>query len=804
VTAGVSYSGTFAEGLDAEAAATGSAIGFDGEAAETDVAALVITAEGGATAPTVVETTKGVAAVTAVSVAEAIAARAAVLNAAATDVNAEIGGGLAAATFSVAAVEAAVVASGKNAVTGAALTTVAAIEARADALATDYAAYADAVESAGVDSWTFAELKTAAAAAQVSIAGASLNTEANDSATIEARAEALVTATGAALEAAEAALATAAGADITAGNAYDVLAATATNGSISAAQFGGSKEIWLKAASNATNVTGITTQTIGLDGLSGLDSTLGFGAASGSIYSKGASGALTVTGAKALSISGTTGTLTLTASSTSLGIDMSGANTLTLTDVAALETITISGAGKSTLKGVSDTVESIVSTEGAVSATISTDTVVDVEATDLDETVDATVTTAAGADTITIATTGTGKTSVNTGAGNDVIVMTSRAINTRDTIDGGDGLDTIVLLGKTYTAQDYVVYAEQMSGVEVALFASPLTSADASKLAFPVIAMEYGGTLTEASSTSITSWNSLTASSTGYEETDGDVDTVYGGNLAVTQTGGTTVAAAKVAGSGTLTLNASKATVTVAASSVGNITSTIQGDLESLVVNMANSKTTTADATATVTVTVTATENQALESVDLNGVGTVNIDTSAAAEDAIVLATIDASGLGGKTLYTNGKANTTVGSVTGGLNFTGNSFIAETITLGSGTDTVTVNSTYENMDTIIGADFVKETSNAKSTSDVIVFGGLTLDGSAEDEIAELELTSGATTLGKAFIEAAASGTDTIYFAFDGNTYLFKDGGNGTLDDADLAVKIVGLVDLTADWGVYSA
>jgi hypothetical protein len=339
----------------------------------------------------------------------------------------------------------------------------------------------------------------------------------------------------------------------------------------------------------------------------------------------------------------------------------------------------------------------------------------------------------------------------------------------------------------------------------VALYYSSVT-ADASKLGLPVLALESGGTLTEASGVSITTWGSLTASSTGYEETDGEVDTVYGGSLGVTLSGGTSVLTTKKTGSSSvLDLNAKSATVTIKATSNGSITGTsIKGDLETLVVNMANSKTTTGDALAATTITVTATENQALTSVDLNGTGSVTIDTSAAGEDEIVLATIDASGLGGKTLYTNGKASSTVGSVTGGLDFTGNSFIAENIILGSGTDSVTVNSTYENMDTISGADFVKETSTAKSTTDTIIFGGLTLDGSTEDEITELELTSGATSLNLAFIEAAASGTDTVFFAFDGDTYLFKDGGNGTLDDADLAVKIVGIIDLTTDWGVYQA
>ena len=805
VTTGVTYSGAFGEGLDAEEAATGATMGFDGEAAATDVATMTTSAVGGATAPTVVETTKGVAAVTAVSVAEAVAVRASELDAAATDVNAEIGGGIAAATFSVANVEAAAVAATKNAVTGVALTTVAAIEARADALAIDHAAYADAVESAGVDSWTFAELKTAAANVKVSIAGASLITEANDSLTIEDRAEAIVTATGTALTAGESALATAAGTDITASNAYDVALAAATNGSVAASQFAGSEQVWLKGASNATNVTGISTQTIGLDSLSGLNSTLAFGAASGSIYSKGSSGSLTVTGAKALSISGTTGTLAITATSTSLAVDMSGSNSLTLTNAASLESIAISGDGKSTLTGVPATVETITSTSGAVSATISTVTVVDAVATDIDETVNATVTTGDGADTITVATTGTGKTTVSTGGGNDVLIIGARGLNARDTIDAGLGTDTMVFAGKSYTAQDYVVLDSAVSGVEVALFYSSVT-ADASKLGIPVLALESGGTLTEASSASIQTWGSLTASSTGYDLTDGVVDTVYGGNLAVTLTGGTSVLTTKKTGaSSALTLNAEKATVTIAATSNGSITGTsIAGDLKELVVNLSNSKTTSGNSLAATTITVTATENEALTAVDLNGTGSVTINTSAAANEAIVLATIDASGLGGKTLYDTKTASSTVGSITGGLTFTGNTYIAETISLGSGTDNITVNSTYEKMDTISGADFVKETSNAKSTTDVIVFGGLTLDGSAENEITKLELTSGATSLNLAFVEAAASGTDTVFFAFDGDTYLFKDGGNGTLDDADLAVKIVGIIDLTTDWGVYSA
>ena len=797
-------SGTFAAGWVADAASVGATMTFTSTTAGTDVTDIT-TSSVGSYEVTVV-TDAGVEDVEAVDADTLVAARLGVLVDASAQVVETINAALASGDYTTtqlhAAIDVALVdpVTGEDYVGAEAADVVTAAGAKED----DYQA---AAVYADLGDFTLAQFKSAVTATTKSAVGVSLLTDSNNEQAIDARAVVLEASALAVLAAAGAISDDASVDDVLAGNAYTIIAADATNGAVNAAQFTGSDEIWLNGASNGVDVTGATTQTIGLKSLSGMDNSIAFGAKTGSVYLSGSTGELTVTGAKALSLAGTTTTLTLTAaSSTSLDVDMSGANKLTLTGADALTSITVSGAGKSTLVGVSDTVESITSAAGAVTATISTETVIDVEATDLDETVNATVTTGAGADTITVSTTGTGKTTVSTGAGADVIVIGARGLNARDSIDAGDGVDTMVFAGgNTYTAQDYVILDSAVSGVEVALYIYGVT-ADASKLGIPVLALESGGTLTEASAASIQTWGSLTASSTGYEATDGDVDTVYGGNLAVTLTGGTSVLTTKKTGaSSVLTLNAEKATVTVAATSNGSITGTsIKGDLETLVVNMSNSKTTSANALASTTITVTATENEALTSVDLNGTGSVTINTSAAAEDAIVLATIDASGLGGTTLYSNGLASSTVGSITGGLTFTGNIHIAETVSLGSGTDSVTVNSNYEYLDTISGADFVKETSTAKSTTDVIVFGGLTLDGTTEDEITELELTSGATSLALAFVEAAASGTDTVFFAYDGDTYLFKDGGNSTLDGADLAVKIVGIIDLTTDWGVYTA
>jgi len=795
-SADVTMSGALV-GFDVESEAA-AVVTFDSETAEGDVTDLAVSSVGGYTVTAVA--TDGVDAVAGVDGDAAVDARLDVLVTASAAVATNVGASLDAARYTPAELNEAIAASELDQLTGEAETVAADIATNAGVIE---AYYASAEDSAAVGDYSFAEITAAASNATKNADGTSLLTNADDSAAIDARnvdlEDAAETVTDAAVTATATAQAAADAAELTA----SVL--EATNGTVNAAQFGGSEQIWLKGASTSVDVTGATTQTIGLSGQSGMANSIAFGSASGSVYLGGSTGDLTVTGAKALSISGTTGTVDLNAaSSESLTVSMSGANTLDLTLAAALESITVDGEGASKLTSVGSDVETITSTDGGVTATISTVTVIDNDSTTTDETVSATVTTSDAADTITIATSGTGTTTVSTGGGDDTIIAATRSLNARDSIDAGDGTDTIVFAGGAWAAQDYVVLDATVTGVEVGAFIAGVT-ADASQLGFPVIAATGGGTLTEASGAAITTWGTLTASSTGYDATDTD-EIVYGGELNITNTGGVSLAdgTTKDDGDATLTLNASNANVTVAATTNGSISTTINGDLETLVVTTANSA---AAATKTnylsdVTITVSATENEALTSVNLDGAGSVVINTEAAADGDIELALIDASDLGG-TLATG--TSTTIGNVTGGLTVTTNTFIAETVMLGSGDDTVDANSTYENMDTISGADFVKETDNGKSVTDTIILGSTTLDGSVEDQAEEVELTAGATTLGLAFVEAAAaSGTDddTVYFHFGGDTYVYQSGGNGTLDDSDLAVKIVGLVDLDTDWGVY--
>ena len=147
-----------------------------------------------------------------------------------------------------------------------------------------------------------------------------------------------------------------------------------------------------------------------------------------------------------------------------------------------------------------------------------------------------------------------------------------------------------------------------------------------------------------------------------------------------------------------------------------------------------------------------------------------------------------------------------LGNVTGGLTFTGAAGV-ESVKLGSGTDSITVSSTFEKLDTITGFDAVKEVNSLKATTDTLVFGGPALNGLAAGQATKVTLSASATSVDLAFVEAAAAdavGGGVAFFQFGGNTYLFQNTGTAVLENADLAVKVVGLVDFSAAWGTFVA
>lgn len=170
------------------------------------------------------------------------------------------------------------------------------------------------------------------------------------------------------------------------------------------------------------------------------------------------------------------------------------------------------------------------------------------------------------------------------------------------------------------------------------------------------------------------------------------------------------------------------------------------------------------------------------------GAGSIVFDNSAA--DAGDEATaIDLSGIAADA-DENGVIDTSLTS-----DIILNGAVAETVTLSAGVDRIDVtSSTYGKLDTVVGFTASGDYED-----------GLVANGATTAE--RVTLAEG-DTLAQAFVKAAiqsdTNGT-TVFFNYEGNTYLLDDavgGSAGVLDDADFAVKIVGTYDFTlADSGL---
>ena len=520
--------------------------------------------------------------------------------------------------------------------------------------------------------------------------------------------------------------------------------------------------------------------------------------------------------ASTLAVNAAAATKLSVAGASGLTLNLTGATHLTTIDASA-STGTVSFGST----GLSSTVNSVTTGSGNTTVVLNTATLAAVAATSTTAAVaavNATVTAGAGNDTIDLrGVTGTGNFTVAAGAGNDIIKLNQSQMVAGNTIDGGAGTDTLLLTNNTtaFAAGDYALMNSTITNVENVEFVNAVGGIDASKVGFTSYAFDNTGIITNVGTQTLTtSGTSLTATATG--DTAAVVGTsagTYAGTLNVTATNAAS----------TLTLNADSAIVNVKATAgaTGAAGTTIGGDLQtSLTVNLSNAANSatasaiTGDVLSTATVLVNGASNTALKSIVLTGAGTVTIDAHA----SVALTSVDASQLGGT--IANGS---TKGAITGGLNYTANTAIAETITLGSGHDTITAGSTYGKLDTIVGFDAVKDSSTGASTSDVLVISAaqlgngassaLTLNGTTpltgtnttEPGISKLTLATTDTTLDLAFVHAASASHTTggvVEFSFGGNTYLFADtNGNGTLDANDFAIKLVGNVDVSGAFGI---
>jgi hypothetical protein len=525
---------------------------------------------------------------------------------------------------------------------------------------------------------------------------------------------------------------------------------------------------------------------------------------------------VTATSKSYLAVNDSAATKVTAAGAGALTLNLAGATSLASVDASA-------NTGGVTLNNLAGSVTSVTTGSGNDTVTLNTVTKAAVAATDTAPAVaavNATVSTGAGNDSIDVtgvhgaAGVTAGNFIVNAGDGNDTITVKQSQLVAGNTIDGGAGTDTLVLNndnGGAFAAGDYAVINSLVTNVESAEFQNAVTALNASKLAFSTLTFDANGVVTGVTSQALIAKGNLTATASGDAPLSAtNTDATYAGNLNVTTTKAGVAAVAQAAATGsTLTLNADTATVNVKSTTSVAAGTVIGGDLQtSLTVNLTNaanaSSNPTGDNTSTATILADGANNTALKSVVLTGAGSVYIDAHASG----ALANVDASQLGGT--IANGTAK---GAITGGLTYIGNSAIAETITLGSGHDVITVNSNYDNMDTIVGFDAVKEGTTTASTVDTLILTApaLTLNGAAlaagathTTGITMLTLAAGDSTLDLAFVHAASAvaAGQVVEFQFGGNTYLFADtNGNHTLDGADFALKLVGTVDLTGGFAV---
>ncbi|MHB0776546.1 beta strand repeat-containing protein [Halomonas sp. WWR20] len=239
------------------------------------------------------------------------------------------------------------------------------------------------------------------------------------------------------------------------------------------------------------------------------------------------------------------------------------------------------------------------------------------------------------------------------------------------------------------------------------------------------------------------------------------------------------------------------------------------GALDASVTNLSAEQTVTAQqagalaidaASETVNVATDFGTDQEGEVLDTNAlVLTATVDAANAVADADEVdgGTLNLSGNGAVTFNNStGRAFETVdaSALEGDLTYTNVSDVEETVALGSGSDTLNVvnGSTYGSMDVIQNFDSVQ--ANDEDAVDTIT--GIFNDGAGLDQVN----TADATSLNAAFSSAAQASNgaaDYVFFQFEENTYVYAS-ADDQYDAGDFALQINGVHDLSAENEVYAA
>jgi hypothetical protein len=700
--------------------------------------------------------------------------------------------------------------------------------------------------------FTLAQYKAAATASQASLTGGTLVSLVTDDSAMQTRATALETEANSVVTAKDTALTAASLAAATASTNYNAQAsavtAVAATASISASSFVNATSIAVDGVN--TNVTALgDTRTVTLSGSSAAN-TLKYsaGATTANVKTSGYSGTITLDDNSTTSLTTTlktanvNGTIKVTAASTT-NKTAAANNTLTIADTLStsaagtVETLnlgittqgTVATSGMALLKSLNASTSTgnlTLTVDGAYLSSVKGGSGNDTISADFDTDINGGVNIAtsasieggAGNDKISLSSDsfGTGTLTIDGGAGDDSVTLNTAALTASVTVKGGDGSDTFAFAsGTALTFGELTLIGTQVSGFEK-FSSTTLTSLDASKLAsFTGLSFSTASapSVTKvANAQALTFGNSGTAQSELYILNSSPTGiaanltaTQYGGALGITASGASKTITAKAE---SVTLNVNNVISSSAPNTIRSASDvTLTGDVKTAVVNLAASADyatgPSTDIISSITVTPTNTQSSTagtdsgnftalggLTSLTLKGVGTAKVDNSANSGTLSYskLVTIDASGLGG--VY--GTYDTTnAGLQLGSLRATTNTYLAETVTLGSGKDLVNVNSTADKMDTINGFSLVMNSDGTVNSTKSDTLGIM-------HSAAFVKVTTGltGTTLGAVLTQVAALATDNVVFQYGGDTYLFVDAtGAGVLDAADTVVKLTGAIDL---------
>lgn len=359
---------------------------------------------------------------------------------------------------------------------------------------------------------------------------------------------------------------------------------------------------------------------------------------------------------------------------------------------------------------------------------------------------------------------------VDGGAGNDVVHLQDgaggyRFLTANDKLSGGEGVDTLVLATAEVTISDAEYTKLNAVSFERVKFDNAVTDVDASKFA----------KLTQIEFTHEAAITKLAASQTVFANADVTVATTSYKADAAGTTGNDTAAIASVTvlNDATVDVYAKAIKLTVDAATTGaDVHAAVTGDIDNATITLTSDG---VDKVASATI-VAADAGAGFISVTATGTGSLVIDNTDGA-----LKTINTSGLGG--ISTKAPID--------GLTFIGNGAVAETITLGSGIDHLTLSSYAgvgaKDIDTVTGLKL------AATAGDEFKLDLTGLETSAtEFTVIKLGTTTGGITA--VLDQVAALDDNAVVFTYANNTYIYVENEAGEAegyDATDFVVKLTG-------------